>query len=56
MKIELNEQEADELRTLLDATLGDLSAEIADTDDKSYREGLKERRERLRSLRSKLGA
>ena len=40
-----------ELRDLLDSALGDLSHEIADTDNAGYRALLKRRRERLREVR-----
>ena len=56
MELTLTEPEATELRDLLDGSLGDLSSEIADTDNPSYRLALKERRDRLRSVRDKLPA
>jgi hypothetical protein len=55
MQLDLTDVEAGELRDLLDASLGDLSSEIADTDNPSYRLALKERRERLRGVQQKLG-
>jgi hypothetical protein len=54
MEVTVTEVEATELRDLLDGSLGDLSSEIADTDNPSYRLALKERRDRLRSVRDKL--
>ena len=54
MELTLTETEATELRDLLDGSLGDLSSEIADTDNPSYRLALKERRDRLRAVRDKL--
>ncbi len=54
MELTLTDEEASELRDLLDGTLGDLSTEIADTDNAGYRVALKERRERLRSVQGKL--
>ena len=56
MELTLTDAEATELRDLLDGSLGDLSSEIADTDNPSYRLALKERRDRLRSVRDKLPA
>ena len=54
MELTLTEPEATELRDLLDGSLGDLSSEIADTDNPSYRLALKERRDCLRAVRDKL--
>jgi hypothetical protein len=54
MQLTLTESEATELRDLLDGALGDLSSEIADTDNPSYRLVLKERREALRAVRAQL--
>jgi len=54
MELTLTEDEATELRDLLDGSLGDLSSEIADTDNPTYRLALKERRTRLQSVRSQL--
>ena len=48
MLIELTEAQCAELQRLLEGTLGDLSTEIADTDNAEYREGLRERRDRAR--------
>ena len=42
MELTLTEDEATELRDLLDGSLGDLSSEIADTDNPGYRLGLKD--------------
>ena len=56
MELTLTDTEATELRDLIDGSLGDLSSEIADTDNPSYRLALKERRDRLRSVRDKLAA
>ena len=56
MELTLTDMEATELRDLLDGSLGDLSSEIADTDNPSYRLALRERRDRLRSVRDKLPA
>lgn len=54
MELTMSEAEAVELRDLLDGSLGDLSSEIADTDNPSYRLALKERRVRLQSVRAQL--
>ena len=53
MELTLTEAEAADLADLLDGSLGDLSSEIADTDNPSYRVALKERRDRLRSVRER---
>jgi hypothetical protein len=44
MHLELTDDQAKDLTDLLRATLGDLSMEIADTDNASYREALRARR------------
>jgi len=54
MDLRLTDDEATELRDLLDGSLGDLSSEIADTDNPSYRLALKQRRVHLRAVRSRL--
>ena len=50
MLIELTEVQCAELQRLLEGTLGDLSSEIADTDNAEYRAGLRERRNVLESI------
>ena len=55
MDLTLDEGQAEELRTVLDGALGDLSSEIADTDNPGYRAALRERRDRLQQVRAKLG-
>ena len=50
MTIELTEVQRAALQQLLHASLGDLSTEIADTDNPSYRKDLRERREVLQSV------
>ena len=50
MDIALNDQQATTLRELLRASLSDLSAEIAGTDNAGYREGLRRRRASLESV------
>ena len=56
MELTMTEAEATELRDLLDGSLGDLSSEIADTDNPSYRLALKERRTRLQAVRAQFEA
>ncbi len=56
MKIELTDQEAADLRELLSGSLGDLSSEIAATDNAAYREGLRARRSSLERVLAQLGA
>ena len=56
MQLTLTDTEATELRDLLDGALGDLSSEIADTDNPGYRLALKERRTRLQAARAQLAA
>jgi hypothetical protein len=56
MQLTLTESEVTELRDLLDGALGDLSSEIADTDNPGYRAILKERREALQAVRAQLEA
>jgi hypothetical protein len=50
MVVELTEEQCAELQRLLEASLGDLSAEIADTDNAQYRDGLRQRRTVLESV------
>jgi hypothetical protein len=47
IELHLTTAEAEELLLLLDQALGDLSFEIADTDNPEVRDGLKERRRGL---------
>ncbi len=54
MELVLSDAELVDLRDLLDGTLGDLSLEIADTDNAAYRVALKERRDRLKGMRVRL--
>ncbi len=54
MQLELNDEQAAELRQILDSVLGDMSSEIADTDNVSYRELLNARRDNARAIRDKL--
>jgi len=50
MHIELTEEQVSDLRDLLRAALGDLSSEIAATDNAAYREGLRARRVSLEGV------
>ena len=50
MKIELTDAQAADLLELLRGALGDLSSEIAATDNAAYREGLRNRRASLESV------
>jgi len=54
MELTLTEDEAAALRDLLDGSLGDLSSEIADTDNPGYRVGLKTRRVHLQAVLAQL--
>jgi hypothetical protein len=54
MNIELTDSQREELQELLRGSLGDLSSEIANTDNPIYRNGLRERREVLQSVLSLL--
>ncbi|MGO9874573.1 MAG: hypothetical protein ACLPVY_12300 [Acidimicrobiia bacterium] len=49
MLIDLNETQVDELRSLLEVNLRELSYEIASADLPSYRRQLREKREVIRS-------
>jgi len=50
MLLDLNESQVDELRSLLDTNLRELSYEIASADLPAYRRMLRERREVIRSI------
>ena len=50
MQLELNEGQCGELQRLLEDSLGDLSSEIAGTDNAEYRQGLRERRSLLEAV------
>jgi hypothetical protein len=50
MLIELTEEQCGEMQRLLEECLGDLSTEIADTDNPQYREGLRQRRNVVESV------
>jgi hypothetical protein len=50
MQLELSEGQCAELQQLLEGALGDLSSEIAGTDNPEYRQGLRERRTLLEAV------
>lgn len=54
LNVELSDAEVTVLRSVLDETLGDMSSEIADTDNPAFREALELRRDLLRGVRSAL--
>ena len=54
MKLELDDFETGVLADALDSYLGDLSTEIAHTDAKDFRDGLKKRRDVLAKIAAKL--
>jgi hypothetical protein len=54
MIVELSEPLAEELRDTLGQVLGDMSSEIADTDNPAYRRTLESRRQLLRAVLSQL--
>lgn len=55
MQLDLDDAEAETLRVMLDDALRDMSHEIADTDNASFRGELRSRRELLQRVRVKLG-
>ncbi len=48
--LRLTDEERDVLRTVLESYLSDLRMEIADTDSKDFRTGLKQRKEVLQRV------
>jgi hypothetical protein len=56
MDLRLSDEQVGELQSLLDATLRDLSHEIAATDNADYRAGLRHRRDVLATIRSEIEA
>lgn len=56
MQIELTPMELSDLGDLLRGALGELSSEIAATDNAAYRDGLRARRVSLESVLGKLDA
>lgn len=55
VRLEITEQERDELVNLLRGSLSDLRMEISATDGMEYRDALKERKEALQRILSGLG-
>jgi hypothetical protein len=55
MMIELTDEQVMNLRDLLRGALGDLSSEIAATDNPTYRDGLRARRLSLEGVLTQLG-
>jgi hypothetical protein len=55
MELSLTVDEVEALRLLLDEALGDLSFEIADTENPGYRAQLRRHRQRLTSIRQLIG-
>ncbi len=55
MNIELDDQQSEILREVLDSAFRDLRYEVADTDNTVYKEGLRSREAVLSSILSKLG-
>jgi len=55
MRLELDDSDVQLLREVLHSVVRDLSPEIADTDNPSYRRELKDRRDRLRAVLDLLG-
>ena len=55
IKIELDSQEAQVLKEILERYLSDLRMEIAATEEKEWRDKLKEREDFLKRLISQLG-
>lgn len=54
MELHLNDEQARELHRLLTEALGDLSSEIADTDNPAFQRTLRDRREQLESIQRQL--
>jgi len=50
MELHLDETQARELHTLLADALGELSSEIADTDNPSFQRMLRDRRQQLQAI------
>jgi hypothetical protein len=54
MQLHLDDDQVEVLRDLLRSSLGDLSMEIADTDNAAFRAGLRRQRELLRLVYERL--
>jgi len=55
MQLDLSDDDVELLREVLDAALDRLTSEIGHTDNRVYRQDLKDRRDRLRGLVGVLG-
>ena len=55
MQLDLSDDDVELLREVLDAALDRLTSEIGHTDNRVYRQDLKDRRDRLRGLIGVLG-
>ncbi len=55
MHLDLNDEAAALLREILNSTVRDLSHEIADTDNSTFRAELRERRDAVRALLDDVG-
>jgi hypothetical protein len=56
MELTLDDEQAEELHRLLTQALGDLSSEIADTDNPVFKRTLRERRQQLHAIGVQLGS
>ena len=56
MELDLSEDDVELLREVLDSALDHLTSEIGHTDNRVYRQNLKNRRDRLRGLIDVLGS
>ena len=55
MQLDLSDDDVELLREILDVALDRLTSEIGHTDNRVYRQNLKDRRDRLRGLIDVLG-
>ena len=55
MELQLTDIEAAALRDLLHTHLGDMSSEIAHTDNPAFRQGLRDTRDALKAVYARLG-
>ncbi|MGP0029250.1 MAG: hypothetical protein ACLPVF_01955 [Acidimicrobiales bacterium] len=56
MELHLDDEQARELHTLLTHALGELSSEIADTDNAAFARTLRDRRHQLQRIAAQLDA
>jgi hypothetical protein len=54
MDLHLDDEQASELRKLLAQSQGELSSEIADTDNPAFKRALRERRDQLHTIAQQL--